>query len=89
VRPRAVIVQLGMGGDMSLPMVMVTAKELDLRGSFRFHEEFAIGIALMGQGLIDVKPLISHTVPLADAEQAFMIATDPLQPSLKTQIQFF
>ncbi|MBT5728226.1 MAG: L-idonate 5-dehydrogenase, partial [Alphaproteobacteria bacterium] len=89
VRPRAVIVQLGMGGDMSLPMVMVTAKELDLRGSFRFHEEFATGIALMGQGLIDVKPLISHTVPLADAEQAFMIATDPLQPSLKTQIQFF
>ena len=89
VRPRAVIVQLGMGGDMPLPMVMVTAKELDLRGSFRFHEEFATGIAMMKQGLIDVKPLISHTVPLEDAEQAFLIASDPLQPSLKTQIQFF
>ena len=49
---------------MSLPMMAITAKELDLRGSFRFHEEFATGIALMRKGLIDVKPLITHTVPL-------------------------
>ena len=41
LRPRGVIVQLGLSGDMSLPMMALTAKELDLRGSFRFHEEFA------------------------------------------------
>jgi L-idonate 5-dehydrogenase len=43
LRPRGVILQLGLGGDMTLPMMAITAKELDLRGSFRFHAEFATG----------------------------------------------
>jgi L-idonate 5-dehydrogenase len=87
LRPRGVIVQLGLGGEMSLPMMAITAKELDLRGSFRFHEEFAVAVKLMQGGLIDVKPLITHTLPLADAVQAFEIASDKSQ-SMKTQIAF-
>lgn len=47
LRPRGVIVQLGLGGETSLPMMAITAEELDLRGSFRFHEEFAVAISLM------------------------------------------
>ena len=34
LRPRGVILQLGLGGDMSLPRMAITAKELELRGSF-------------------------------------------------------
>ena len=64
MRPRGVMMQLGLGGDMTIPMMAMTAKELDLRGSFRFHEEFATGVGLMQKGLVDVKPLISHTLPL-------------------------
>jgi L-idonate 5-dehydrogenase len=64
LRPRGIIVQLGLGGDMNLPMMAITAKELDLRGSFRFHEEFATGVELMRKGLIDVKPFITQTVDL-------------------------
>lgn len=87
MRPRGVVVQLGLGGDMSLPMMMLTAKELDLRGSFRFHEEFATAVQLMQSGQIDVKPLISHTFGIDDAVEAFEVATDRSQ-SMKTQIQF-
>ena len=87
LRPRGVIVQLGLGGDMSLPMMAITAKELDLRGSFRFHEEFATGVGLMQKGLIDVKPLITHTVGLDDAVSAFTIASDRSQ-AMKAQIAF-
>ncbi|OHV81932.1 L-idonate 5-dehydrogenase [Ensifer sp. LCM 4579] len=87
LRPRGVIVQLGLGGDMSLPMMAITAKELDLRGSFRFHEEFAIGVGLMQKGLIDVKPLITHTLPLAEAVTAFELASDRSQ-AMKAQIAF-
>ena len=87
LRPRGVIVQLGLGGEMTLPMMVITAKELDLRGSFRFHEEFAVAVKLMQGGLIDVKPLITHTLPLADALKAFEIASDKGQ-SMKTQIAF-
>lgn len=87
MRPRGVVMQLGMGGDMTLPMLLVTAKELDLRGSFRFHEEFAVAVQLMQSGQIDVKPLISHTFGIEDAVEAFEVATDRGQ-SMKTQIQF-
>ncbi|ATB01651.1 L-idonate 5-dehydrogenase (plasmid) [Sinorhizobium meliloti] len=87
LRPRGVIVQLGLGGDMALPMMAITAKELDLRGSFRFHEEFATAVKLMQGGLIDVKPLITHTLPLGEALKAFEIASDKGQ-SMKTQIAF-
>lgn len=68
LRPRGVVVQLGLSGDMALPMKQVTAKELDLRGSFRFHEEFATGVEAMRHGRIDVKPLITHEVALMNAE---------------------
>ncbi|WDR02955.1 L-idonate 5-dehydrogenase [Devosia algicola] len=87
LRPRGIILQLGLGGDMSLPMQAITSKELDLRGSFRFHEEFAVGVELMRKGLIDVKPLISHTVPLEAAEEAFTLASDR-SVAMKTQIVF-
>ena len=72
---------------MSLPMMAITAKELELRGSFRFHAEFAVGVGLMQKGLIDVKPLITHELPLARAEEAFKIASDRTQ-AMKAQIVF-
>lgn len=87
LRPRGVIVQLGLGGDMSLPMMAITSKELELRGSFRFHQEFATGVELMRKGLIEVKPLITHTVSLSDAISAFEIASDRSR-AMKAQITF-
>ncbi len=87
MRPRGVIVQLGFGGDMAVPMQQLTAKELELRGSFRFHEEFGTAVRMMQAGLIDVKPLISHTLPLDDAVAAFELATRREQ-AMKVQIAF-
>ena len=87
LRPRGVILQLGMGGDMTLPMQAITAKELDLRGSFRFHAEFAVGVELMRKGLIEVGPLITHSLPLDQADAAFRLAADRAQ-AMKTQIVF-
>lgn len=87
MRPRGVALQLGLGGDMTVPMMLVTSKELDLRGSFRFHEEFAIAVQLMRAGLIDVKPLITHTFALDDAATAFATAANR-DVAMKTQIAF-
>ncbi|MEM7616342.1 MAG: L-idonate 5-dehydrogenase [Pseudomonadota bacterium] len=87
MRPRGVIVQLGLGGDMSLPMMAITAKELELRGSFRFHEEFFTGVSLMQKGLIDVKPLITQTLPMDRAVEAFDLASDRSR-AMKAQIAF-
>ena len=87
LRPRGVIVQLGLGGDMQLPVQAITAKELELRGSFRFHREFFTGVQLMQKGLIDVKPLITQTMALDDAVAAFELAADRTQ-AMKAQIAF-
>lgn len=87
LRPRGVVLQLGLGGEMAVPMMAVTAKEIDLRGSFRFHEEFALAVGLMQKRLIDPRPLITHTVGLADARDAFDIANDRSR-AMKAQIAF-
>lgn len=78
LRPRGVIVQVGIagGGDMTLPLNTIVAKEFDLRGAFRFHEEFAVAVELLNKGLVDVKPLISATLPYRDAARAFALAAD-------------
>ncbi len=87
MRPGGVIVQLGLGGDMTVPMQAITAKELELRGSFRFHAEFFTAVEMMRKGLIDVKPLITQTVPLDRAEEGFLIASDRNR-AIKAQIAF-
>ena len=85
LRPKGVVVQVGMGGDMMLPVQAITVKELSLKGSFRFHEEFATAVKLMRGGLIDVKPLITHTMPIAQALEAFQLASNREQ-AMKVQI---
>ncbi len=87
MRPGGTIMQLGLGGDMTLPMMTMTSKELSLKGSFRFHEEFESGVNLMREGLIDVKPLITQEVSLAEAVRGFDLASDR-SLSMKTQISF-
>ncbi len=87
MKPRGVIVQLGLGGDMTLPVQQMTAKELQLRGSFRFHEEFFTGVTWMKTKKIDVNPLITHTLELDQMQQAFTLATDR-SVALKVQLDF-
>jgi len=87
MRPGGVIMQVGLSGDMSLPMMAITAKELQLRGSFRFHSEFEMAVRLMSRDLVDLNPLVTHTVPLDRAEDAFLIANDR-NLAMKVQIDF-
>lgn len=87
LRPRGVIVQVGLGGEMTLPVNTIVAKEFDLRGAFRFHEEFETAVALLNKGLVDVKPLISATLPYRDAARAFALAADRSQ-SMKVLLSF-
>ncbi len=76
-RPGATVVQLGLGnGEMSVPMNMVVAKEINLRGTFRFDEEFACAVDFLSSCAIDVRPLLTEIVPLADAVRAFELAAD-------------
>ena len=88
LRPRGVIVQLGLaGGEIQLPINTIVAKEFDLRGAFRFHEEFAVAVELLNKGLVDVKPLISATLSYRDSARAFALAADRSQ-AMKVLLSF-
>ena len=87
VRPGATIVQVGLGGDVPLPMNTVVAKEINLRGTFRFHEEFAWAVRFLETGALDVSPLLTEIVPLSEAVRAFELATDRAK-AMKVQLAF-
>ncbi|MEM7472732.1 MAG: L-idonate 5-dehydrogenase [Pseudomonadota bacterium] len=87
LRPGATIAQLGLGGDMTLPVQAMTAKELQLKGSFRFHSEFYTGVEMMRAGRLDVTPLITHRIEMDKAVEAFELASDRSQ-AIKVNIAF-
>ncbi|RQO46212.1 L-idonate 5-dehydrogenase [Variovorax sp. KBW07] len=87
MRPRGVVVQLGLGGDVSIPQNMVVAKELSICGSFRFHAEFALAVRLINEGRVDLSPVVTHTFPMLKAREAFELASDRKQ-AMKVLIDF-
>ena len=87
VRPLGAIVQIGQGAEAALPMSMIVTKELELRGSFRFWGEFATAVGFIAAGLIDVKPLLTAVIDVAEAQAAFDLAADKSR-SMKVQLSF-
>ena len=87
VAPGGVIVTIGLGGDISMPLNVLVGKEIDLRGTFRFHSEFAVAVAFLNQRLIDARPVISDILAFDQAPEAFQLAGDKRQ-SMKVQIAF-
>jgi L-idonate 5-dehydrogenase len=70
-----------------LPLNTIVAKEIDLRGTFRFHEEFAVAVSFLNQRLVDGSPVISDIVAFDNATDAFTLAGDK-RKSMKVQIAF-
>jgi L-idonate 5-dehydrogenase len=87
LRPRTTLVQLALGGDVSIPQNMVVSKEIEMKGTFRFHEEFGLAVALINKRRVDLKSLITGTFPLEEAITAFETAGDRSR-SMKVQLSF-
>jgi len=87
MRPRGVVVQLGLGGDVSLPQNLVVAKELSICGSFRFHAEFALAVKLINERRVDLAPVITRAFPMQEALAAFELASDRKR-AMKVLIDF-
>ena len=87
MRPRGVVVQLGLGGDINIPANTIVAKELSMVGSFRFHAEFALAVKIINERRIDFAPVITHTFGMKDASAAFALAGDR-KKAMKVLINF-
>ncbi|TCL71105.1 L-idonate 5-dehydrogenase [Rhizobium sp. BK251] len=87
VRPRGTIVQVGVTGDITIPLNMIVAKELRIHGTQRFHDEFAVAVRLIANRQIDVRPIISHEFALDEVTAAFEKASDR-SAACKVQLTF-
>jgi L-idonate 5-dehydrogenase len=87
IRRGGIVVQIGNlpGGPIPLPGLAVMAREIDLRGSFRFGTEFTRAVALIADGSIDVTAIITANRPLSQAPEAFELALDRSQ-SMKVML---
>ncbi len=88
LKPKGTMIQLGLGGDVLIPLVSVTTKELNLKGSFRFHSEFELAVNMMKKKLINVNPLITHKLDFKSAKEAFELAMNNDKKSMKVQLSF-
>jgi len=81
VRHGGVVVQVGNlpGGQIPVPANAVMAKEIDLRGSFRFGTEFFTAVELIADGSVDVLSLVTAQRPLSVAPDAVRLALDRSQ----------
>src|SRR5512139_4145747 len=72
------IVQVGTLPHEPLPFVVneLMAKELDLKGAFRWGIEFDWAVEYLSARRVDVRPLLSGQYPLRDAIAAFHAAAD-------------
>ena len=87
IRPRGRLIQLGLGGEVTIPQNQIVTKEIELCGSFRFHEEFAWAVELIGAKRLPLKPLLTGVFPIDDAVAAFETAGDR-KTSMKVQLSF-
>ncbi|KAF7552892.1 hypothetical protein G7046_g7271 [Stylonectria norvegica] len=71
--PRIAGIQAGLGKQLtSVPLFLVTAKDLIIKGTVRYTPGcFADAISLLSRKKVDLKPLITSVYPLTAAAEAF------------------
>jgi L-idonate 5-dehydrogenase len=81
VRRGGTVVQIGNlpGGMLAIPANAIMAREIDLKGAFRFGREFEEAVRLIVGNRIDVLSLVTAQRPLAEAPDAFRLAMDRSQ----------
>ena len=87
-RPGGAIVLVGMPVDpVPVDIVGLQAKELRLETVFRYANVYDRAIALMASGKVDLKPLISGTIPFEDSIAGFERAVEARDTDVKLQIR--
>lgn len=88
VRRGGVIVQVGTlpAAGMHLAANQIMARELDLRGSFRWGNVFEQAVTAIATRRVDVRPVLSGTHPLTEAAAAITLARDKSR-SMKVQLR--
>lgn len=78
---------IGVGKEFqNVPFMHLSSKEIDLRFQYRYHDTYPKAISLVTEGLINLKPLVTHRYGLDQGVEAFAAASDPAARAIKVQI---
>ncbi|QIX02293.1 hypothetical protein AMS68_007810 [Peltaster fructicola] len=78
---------IGVGRPMqTIPFMHASFREIDVRFQFRYHETYPKAIRLVAEGLIDLKPLVTHRFCLEEGKAAFEAASTPAAKAIKVQL---
>lgn len=82
----AVLLGLFETQDISIPANIFVQKELTLTGSQGYCWDFQGALKLLEDKRLNIKPLITHQVPLAQVQHAFELLLDPKNEAIKVVV---
>lgn len=79
VRRGGTVVLVGLADEAEVPLdvLNVIDNELDVHGSFRYHNTYPTAIDLLADDVVDVEGNVDFESPLSEVDTAFDRATDP------------
>ncbi|KAJ3344336.1 hypothetical protein HDU93_000126 [Gonapodya sp. JEL0774] len=89
VKPFGVVVNVGIGHfrPTGIDMLTMAVKQVSLQAVFAYPTEFPEALELIASGAVDVKPLITHLLPLEDFEKGYNAALESKEGSVKVMFK--
>ncbi|XP_037729828.1 sorbitol dehydrogenase [Drosophila subpulchrella] len=86
-RSGGIVVVVGMGAaEVKLPLINALAREVDIRGVFRYCNDYAAALALVASGRVNVKRLVTHHFDIKETAKAFETSRKGLGGAIKVMI---
>jgi len=70
----------------TIPLFEAADKEIDILGSFRYHDSYPTALELVSSGKINVKPLVTHHFSFSQVGEAFETAETGKDGAIKVTI---
>ncbi|XP_050744591.1 sorbitol dehydrogenase isoform X3 [Drosophila biarmipes] len=86
-RSGGIVVVVGMGAaEVKLPLINALAREVDIRGVFRYCNDYAAALAFVASGKVNVKRLVTHHFDIKETAKAFETSRKGLGGAIKVMI---
>lgn len=86
-RPGGCAVLVGLGKDeANVPLAHALIREIDIRGIFRYANDYPAALALVASGAVNVKPLVTHHFDITETSKAFETSRYGLGGAIKVII---
>jgi L-iditol 2-dehydrogenase len=87
VKFSGIVHAIGVGKDFqNIPFMHASVNDINIKFQYRYANTWPKGIRLINEGVINVKPLVTHRFSLEDAKKAFATTSDPTSGSVKVMI---